>query len=82
MVFLLGLYGGGSRRRVNGKDSAGRRRSARAPRSVRQLYWKLRSRWRNAASRPRRAGATPRFEYDLHSYSQNFDDGLVSGYRF
>ncbi|KAL5230497.1 hypothetical protein ABZP36_029273 [Zizania latifolia] len=85
MVFLLGLYGGGSRRRMNAKDAAGRRRAsaAGAPWPVmRQMYQRLRSTWRNAASRrPRRAGAA-RFGYDLHCYSQNFDDCLVTGYHF
>ncbi|KAF0929852.1 hypothetical protein E2562_025974 [Oryza meyeriana var. granulata] len=44
-----------------------------AARTVRQLYWKLRSRFR-----PKRHAGAARFGYDLESYSRNFDDGLVS----
>ncbi|XP_040384345.1 uncharacterized protein LOC121055583 [Oryza brachyantha] len=85
MAFLLGLGGGsGSRRRVAAKGAAGAARGRRssavaaAPRPVRQLYWKLRSRLR-----PKRhaSGAAARFGYDLQSYSRNFDDGLVSGHH-
>ncbi|KAF8672731.1 hypothetical protein HU200_049428 [Digitaria exilis] len=42
------------------------------------LLSKLRSTWRRGGvARPRPAAAV-RFGYDLHSYSQNFDDGLSS----
>jgi hypothetical protein len=50
----------------------------RAPAPVRQLFWRVRSSWKNAVMRRPRGGA-PRFGYDLQSYSLNFDDGqLVS----
>ncbi|GJN20813.1 hypothetical protein PR202_gb08236 [Eleusine coracana subsp. coracana] len=39
---------------------------------LRRLQYRLRS-----ATRPRR-GVPVSFVYDLHSYSQNFDDGLGS----
>ena len=73
----LGLYtGGSSRRRVHASRSGGRSAAA-----VKQLLSRLRSTWRRRrAARPRRAA--PSFGYDLHSYSQNFDDGLASsGHR-
>jgi hypothetical protein len=45
---------------------------------VRQLFWRVRSSWKNAMTRRPRAGA-PRFGYDLQSYYLNFDEGqLVS----
>ncbi|XXG44112.1 hypothetical protein AAC387_Pa01g3994 [Persea americana] len=41
---------------------------------LRQLVWRLKSQWRQfTRSRRRRV----RFSYDLHSYSQNFDDGSL-----
>jgi hypothetical protein len=50
----------------------------RAPAPVRQLFWRVRSSWKNAVTRRPTAGA-PRFGYDLQSNSLNFDDGqLVS----
>lgn len=92
MAFLDGLYG--SRRRMataKGAGAAGRRRSSSAvaaPRPVRQLYWKLRSRLRSSSSkRHGGGGAAARFGYDLQSYSRNFDDGGLdrsspASYRF
>ncbi|GJM84761.1 hypothetical protein PR202_ga00463 [Eleusine coracana subsp. coracana] len=59
---------------MSGGDEA--QRSA-AP--VKQLLRKLQYRLRSAA-RPRR-GAPVSFVYDLHSYSQNFDDGLGSDHH-
>ncbi|RCV42599.1 hypothetical protein SETIT_9G228500v2 [Setaria italica] len=48
--------------------------------AVKQLLSRLRSTWRRrSAARPRRQAV--RFGYDLHSYSQNFDDGLASSSR-
>nr|CAB3494475.1 unnamed protein product [Digitaria exilis] len=44
---------------------------------VASVLSKLRSTWRRGAARPRPSAAV-RFGYDLHSYSQNFDDGLSS----
>ncbi|TVU30421.1 hypothetical protein EJB05_22044, partial [Eragrostis curvula] len=56
-------------------DGTARRSSS----PVRQLLKRL---WRRGTARPRRA-APVSFGYDLHSYSQNFDDGLgSSGHRF
>ncbi|KAF8723045.1 hypothetical protein HU200_022194 [Digitaria exilis] len=70
----LGKYtGGGSRRSVHAR-SGGRSASAAAKQL---LLRKLRSTWRRGAARPRPSAAV-RFGYDLHSYSQNFDDGLSS----
>lgn len=46
--------------------------------TVRQLVWKLRSRWRHAMRSSRRNGM--RFGYDPKSYSQNFDDGVLRDY--
>ncbi|KAJ1295315.1 hypothetical protein BS78_01G214800 [Paspalum vaginatum] len=63
--------GGGSRRRVVRAGSGGGGRSSAA---LKQLLTKLRCTWRRRATRPRRP-ATVSFGYDLHSYSQNFDDG-------
>uniref|UniRef100_A0A0E0M8I7 Uncharacterized protein n=1 Tax=Oryza punctata TaxID=4537 RepID=A0A0E0M8I7_ORYPU len=81
MAFLDTLYGGGSggsRRRVTVKGEAGRRRrwAVAAPRPVRQLYWKLRSRLRSSKLHVGGAAATARFGYDLQSYCRNFDDGI------
>ncbi|KAH7669744.1 hypothetical protein IHE45_11G098000 [Dioscorea alata] len=45
------------------------RRSA----SVRQVVWKLRSKWRLSVKR--RSGV--KFGYDHQSYLQNFDDGFL-----
>ncbi|CAL4933686.1 unnamed protein product [Urochloa decumbens] len=72
----LGKYtaGGSSRRKVHGR-SGGRSTGA-----VKRLLLKLRSTWRRRAARPRRAAVS--FGYDIHSYYQNFDDGLCSsGHR-
>uniref|UniRef100_A0A0E0M8I8 Uncharacterized protein n=1 Tax=Oryza punctata TaxID=4537 RepID=A0A0E0M8I8_ORYPU len=79
MVFLLGLYGGGSRRRTDATGGGGRRRLAvAAPRPVRQLYRKLRSKWRSALRPGKKAGGAAGFGYDLQSYSRNFDDGIMA----
>jgi len=68
---LLGLYtsGSGQGGRVHGRSGG---RSAAA---VKQLLSRLRCSWRRRAARPRRSAV--RFGYDLHSYSQNFDDGIA-----
>ncbi|RCV42597.1 hypothetical protein SETIT_9G228300v2 [Setaria italica] len=56
---------------------AGRSSGRSAAAAVKQLLSRLRSSWRRRrAARPRQAAV--RFGYDLHSYSQNFDDGLGS----
>jgi hypothetical protein len=70
---LLARYRSGGRgSRAHAKRSGGKAawRSA-AP--VRKLLRRL---WRRGTARPRRAAV--RFGYDLHSYYQNFDDGLAS----
>jgi hypothetical protein len=68
MVSLLSLYGSGGRRRTSrGSGTA-------AP--VRRLLRRLRSSFGRITARPRRSAV--RFGYDLHSYSQNFDDGVAS----
>ncbi|OEL14569.1 hypothetical protein BAE44_0024413 [Dichanthelium oligosanthes] len=43
---------------------------------VRRLLRRLRCSLRRSAARPSRAAVS--FGYDLHSYSQNFDDGIIS----
>ena len=69
------LHTGGSGWRRLHARSGGRPAAA-----VKQLLSRLRSTWRRRrAARPRRAAAS--FVYDLHSYSQNFDDGLASSGR-
>ncbi|EMS55227.1 hypothetical protein TRIUR3_01373 [Triticum urartu] len=45
------------------------------PAPVRQLFWRM----RRAVLRPKRRAVS--FGYDLKSYSQNFDDGLVPAHR-
>jgi hypothetical protein len=70
---LLGLYSGGSGRCRRVHARGGGRRSAAA---VKQLLSRLRRSWRRRVTRPRRSAV--RFGYDLHSYSQNFDDGIAS----
>jgi len=68
---LLGLYTSGSAQagRLHGRSGG---LSAAA---VKQLLSRLRCSWRRRAARPRRSAV--RFWYDLHSYSQNFDDGIA-----
>jgi hypothetical protein len=77
MAFLLVTLGAtrsvGSRKSVGGKSSGQSWRRAPAP--VRQLFWKV----RRAVLRPKRSAVS--FGYDLKSYSQNFDDGLVTAHR-
>jgi hypothetical protein len=70
---LLGLYSGGSGRCGRVHARSGGRRSAAA---VKKLLSRLRRSWRRRAARPRRTAV--RFGYDLHSYYQNFDDGIAS----
>jgi hypothetical protein len=74
MASLLSLYGGdaaGGRRRMS-------RGSGTAPAPVRRLLRRLRSSFiRRSAARPRTRAAA-RFAYDLRSYSQNFDDGVIA----
>ncbi|KAG0549259.1 hypothetical protein BDA96_01G239900 [Sorghum bicolor] len=65
MAYLLTLYGSGGGQRRTSRDSG-----TAAP--VRRLLRRLRSSFGRSAARPRRSAV--RFGYDLHSYSQNFDD--------
>jgi hypothetical protein len=61
------------RKRMDGKSGGESWRRAPAP--VRQLFWRV----KRAMLRPKRRAVT--FGYDLKSYSQNFDDGLVTAHR-
>ncbi|KAF8672725.1 hypothetical protein HU200_049422 [Digitaria exilis] len=61
------LYGSGSGRRRVSRDGGS---------AWHRLLRRLRSSLRRSAARPRREAV--RFGYDLHSYSQNFDDGLAA----
>jgi hypothetical protein len=63
---LLGLYGGGSRR------SSGDHARQRSASSVRKML--LKSTWQRNLACPRHTAVS--FGYDLHSYSQNIDDGV------
>ncbi|RCV42598.1 hypothetical protein SEVIR_9G228000v4 [Setaria viridis] len=72
MASVMGLYTGGNQRRVHAR-SGGRSSAA----AVTKLLSRLRSTLRRRAARRRRQAAVT-FGYDLHSYSQNFDDGLSS----
>ena len=65
-----------SRKMMEGKkshDASGLWRQAPAP--VRQLFWRV----RRSMLWPKRRAVS--FGYDLKSYSQNFDDGLVPAHR-
>ena len=68
---LLGVYTSSSGQGGRVYDRSGGRSAA----AVKQLLSRLSCSWRRRAARPRRSAV--RFWYDLHSYSQNFDDGLV-----
>ncbi|EER91501.2 hypothetical protein BDA96_01G239800 [Sorghum bicolor] len=65
---LISLTGGSSR-------GDARNGSPRSPAGVKQLLSRLRCSWRRRAAQPRRSAV--RFGYDLHSYYQNFDDGIA-----
>ncbi|KAM3412463.1 hypothetical protein ACQJBY_003894 [Aegilops geniculata] len=56
---------------TEGKSHGGFGSWPQAPAPVRQLFWRV----RHVVLRPKRRALT--FGYDLKSYSQNFDDGLV-----
>nr|CAB3499436.1 unnamed protein product [Digitaria exilis] len=75
MASLLSLYGSGSGRRRVSRDGGSAWQSP-SPAPVSRLLRRLRSSLRRSAARPRREAV--RFGYDLHSYSQNFDDGLAA----
>ncbi|KAF6997326.1 hypothetical protein CFC21_013570 [Triticum aestivum] len=65
----------GSRKMMEGKSHGGSGLWRQAPAPVRQLFWRV----RRAMLRPKRRALS--FGYDLKSYSQNFDDGLVPAHR-
>ncbi|XP_044962940.1 uncharacterized protein LOC123418456 [Hordeum vulgare subsp. vulgare] len=65
----------GSRKTTEGKSHGGSRSWPQAPAPVRQLLCRV----RRAVLRPKRRAVS--FGYDLKSYFQNFDDGLVPAHR-
>ncbi|XP_044375566.1 uncharacterized protein [Triticum aestivum] len=65
----------GSQKMTEGKSHSGPGAWRQAPTPVRQLFWRVR---RTVLRQKRRAVS---FGYDLKSYSQNFDDGLVPAHR-
>jgi hypothetical protein len=69
---LLSLHSGSSRRVVQTTSGGGTARLSAAP--VTELLRKLQYRLRKSVARP----APVRLAYDLHSYAQNFDNGLGS----
>ncbi|XP_048557469.1 uncharacterized protein LOC125538313 [Triticum urartu] len=79
MAFLGGSLRGtrsiGSGKMTQGMSHGGLRPWPQAPAPVRQLFWRM----RRAVLRPKRRAVS--FGYDLKSYSQNFDDGLVPAHR-
>ncbi|KAF6991634.1 hypothetical protein CFC21_008699 [Triticum aestivum] len=64
-----------SRKMMEGKSHGGSGSWGQAPAPMRQLFRRV----RRAVLRPKRR--TVSFGYDLKSYSQNFDDGLVPAHR-
>ncbi|KAM3412462.1 hypothetical protein ACQJBY_003893 [Aegilops geniculata] len=64
-----------SRKMMERKSHGGSGSWRRAPAPVRQLFWRV----MRAMLRPKRRALS--FGYDLKSYSQNFDDGLVPAHR-
>ncbi|KAM3299796.1 hypothetical protein ACQJBY_041009 [Aegilops geniculata] len=64
-----------SRKMMEGKSHGRPGSWQQVPAPVRQLFWRV----RRAVGRPKRRSAS--FGYDLKSYSQNFDDGLVPAHR-
>ncbi|XP_037442710.1 uncharacterized protein LOC119311179 [Triticum dicoccoides] len=65
----------GSRKMTKGESHGGSGSWRQAPAPVRELFWRV----RRAVLRPKRRAMS--FGYDLKSYSQNFDDGLVPAHR-
>ncbi|KAG2548585.1 hypothetical protein PVAP13_9KG194100 [Panicum virgatum] len=74
MASPVSAYTGGSG--SGGSHSRSGGGSAAAAAAAKQMLSRLRSTWRRSAARPKRRAAVS-FGYDLRSYSQNFDDGLV-----
>ncbi|KAF6997332.1 hypothetical protein CFC21_013565 [Triticum aestivum] len=60
---------------MEGKSHGGSGSGRQAPAPMRQLFWRV----RRAMLRPKCRALS--FGYDLKSYSQNFDDGLVTAHR-
>ncbi|EMS58556.1 hypothetical protein TRIUR3_17602 [Triticum urartu] len=65
----------GGRKMTEGMSHGWAESRRQAPAPVRQLYWRV----KRAVLRPKRRAVS--FGYDLKSYSQNFDDGLVPTHR-
>ena len=74
MASLVSAYTGGSGSGSHSRSGGGSAAAAAA--AAKQMLSRLRSTWRRSAARPKRRAAVS-FGYDLRSYSQNFDDGLV-----
>ncbi|EMS55232.1 hypothetical protein TRIUR3_01380 [Triticum urartu] len=64
-----------SRKMMEGKSQGGLGSWRQAPAAMRQLFWRV----RRVVLHPKRR--TVSFGYNLKSYSQNFDDGLVPANR-
>ncbi|CAL4925337.1 unnamed protein product [Urochloa decumbens] len=79
MASLMSLYGTGSQKqkRASLGCSGTTAWQSPAPVTVSRLLRKLRYSLKRSAARPRRGAARSSFGYDLHSYSQNFDDGSL-----
>ncbi|XP_044446169.1 uncharacterized protein [Triticum aestivum] len=79
MAFLGGSLrvtrSAGSRKMTEGKSHGGFGSWPQAPAPVRQLFWRV----RRVVLQPKRRALS--FGYDLKSYSQNFDDGLLPAHR-
>ncbi|KAF6986078.1 hypothetical protein CFC21_003869 [Triticum aestivum] len=75
MAFLGGSLQVDSRKMMEEKRRSHDGSWRQAPAPVRQLFWRV----RRAMLRPKRRAVS--FGYDLKSYSQNFDDGLVPAQR-
>ncbi|KAM3412466.1 hypothetical protein ACQJBY_003897 [Aegilops geniculata] len=64
-----------SRKMMEGKSHGGSGSWRQAPAPMRQLFWRA----RRVVLHPKRHAVS--FGYDLKSYSQNFDDGLIPAHH-
>ncbi|XBJ20033.1 hypothetical protein VPH35_010915 [Triticum aestivum] len=64
-----------SQKMMEGKSHGGSGSWRQAPAPMRQLFWRV----RRSMLWPKRRAVS--FGYDLKSYSQNFDDGLIPVHR-